>query len=157
MIHFLHTHPSFIEDLYLAANTCSSDGEITQAQTLEKYAGELQHFEATVGWVDPLHEDNVFRLDVGDAKSSWKRWQDNCYTIAKKYDGCLFTYGGIQHLVKRLNEHASSFKNAQPIREPDWKFCWEYGVRPSIAIGDNCVLVFEAVRGYYNIEEGSHE
>ena len=59
--------------------------------------------------------------------------------------------------MQRLNEQAAKFKNGQTIKEPDWTFCWEYNIRPSISIGDNCTLVFEAVRGYYDIEEGSHE
>jgi hypothetical protein len=162
MIHFLHSHPTFLEDLHEATiimvqGNKNSDHVYSICQSITKAHDELLHFEAVVGWVDPLHKDNVFRLNVGDAKSSWKRWQDNCYTIAKKYDGYLFTYGSIKALVQRLNEQAAKFKNGQTIKEPDWTFCWEYNIRPSISIGDNCTLVFEAVRGYYDIEEGSHE
>ena len=130
MIHFLHSHPSLIEDLETAVQIISRhcpDNDIsycTTAHHLQMLADELNYMDNAVGWTDPLHSDNAFRLNVGDAKSSWKRWQDNCYTIAKQYDGYIFTYGGISALVKRLNEHASKFKNAEPIKEPDWKFCW---------------------------------
>ena len=166
MIHFLHSHPTFLDDLHDAVQLIGQYGQHSPkneshchsiAHSLQKVKDELTHFEAITGWVDPLHGDNLFRLNVGDAKSSWKRWQDNCYAIAKEYDGYLFTYGGISALVERLNKHAANFKNSETIKEPDWKFCWEYGIRPSVSIGDNCVLVFEAVRGYYSIEEGRND
>ena len=156
MIHFLHSHDCLIDDMRCASKELEKKTP-TLAGSLRRYADELNHFQAIVGWVDPLHVDNLFRLNAGDAKSRWKRWQDNCYAIAKEYDGYLFTYGGISALVERLNKHAAKFKNAETIKEPDWKFCWEYGIRPSVSIGDNCVLVFEAVRGYYSIEEGRND
>lgn len=163
MIHFLHSHPNFLDDLHDAVQLIGqhapkhSDHAYQISHNLQKVEDELRHFEAVAGWVDPLHTDNVFRLNVGDSKSSWKRWQDNCHAIAAKYDGCLFTQGGIAALVKQMNKKAALFKNGQTIQEPDWAFCWEYNIRPSVGIGEGCTIVFEPVRGYYTMEALENE
>lgn len=159
MLHFIHSHPTLIEDMKEAAQLLRKhrpDEDIqytTIADYLEKTADELRHTEAVAGWIDPLHSDNLFRLNVGDARSSWKRWQENCYAIAKEYDGYLFTYGGILHLVDKLNAESAKYKNGQEIKQPDWAFCWEYNVGPAISIGEGCTIVFEAVRGYFTLED----
>ena len=48
-----------------------------------------------------------------------------------------------------MNESVKVFKNAQHIDIPDWKFCWEYGIRPGVSIGENCIIAFQPVKGWY--------
>lgn len=149
---YILTHGTFIDDLRDAAEVAAKHNRPLLAENLTKHADELRNFDIHTGWTDPFHEDNIFRLDCGDAKSSWKRWQEQAFALAKQHDGQLFTYGTISDLVNRMNESVKVFKNAQHIDIPDWKFCWEYGIRPSVTIGENCIIAFQPVRGYYQTE-----
>ena len=101
-------------------------------------------------------DGSIYRLDCGDARSCWKRWQEKAFSLAKKHDGQLFTYGTICDLVDRMNESVKVFKNAKHINNPDWMFCLKYGTRPAVGIGEGCTIVFQPVRGYYQPEDG-HE
>lgn len=149
---YILTHDTFIDDLRDAAEVARNHKRESLADNLSRHAIELTDFDRRSGWADPFHEDNIFRLDCGDSKSSWKRWQEQAFALAKEHDGQLFTYGTISDLVRVLNESTKPFKNAQPIRDPDWKFCWEYNIRPSVSIGEGCTIVFQPVRGYYLME-----
>ncbi len=149
---YILTHDTFIDDLRDAAEVAAKHNRQSLADNLTRHADELRNFDIHTGWTDPFHEDNIFRLDCGDAKSSWKRWQEQAFALAEKHDGQLFTYGTISDLVNHMNESVKVFKNAQHINIPDWKFCREYGIRPSVSIGEGCTIVFQPVRGYYQTE-----
>ena len=153
---YILNHDTFIDDLRDAAEVAAKHNRPLLAENLTKHAEELRNFDIHTGWADPFHEENIFRLDCGDARSSWKRWQEQAFALAKEHDGQLFTYGTISDLVNRMNESTKVFKNAERIKNPDWEFCWEYGTRPAVGIGEGCTIVFQPVRGYYQTEDG-HE
>ena len=153
---YILNHDTFIDDLRDAAEVAAKHNRPLLAENLTKHAEELRNFDIHTGWADPIHEENIFRLDCGYAKSSWKRWQQQAFALAKEHDGQLFTYGTISDLVNRMNESTKVFKNAERIKNPDWEFCWEYGTRPAVGIGEGCTIVFQPVRGYYQTEDG-HE
>lgn len=107
---YILTHDTFIDDLRDAAEVAAKHNCPLLADNLTKHADELRNFDIHTGWTDPLHEDNIFRLDCGDAKSSWKRWQEQAFALAKEHDGQLFTYGTISDLVNRMNESVKVFR-----------------------------------------------
>ena len=144
---------TFIDDLHDAAEVAAKHNLPTLAYNLTKHAEELRNLDIHTSLIDPQHEGNIYRLDCGDAKICWKRWQKKAFALAKKHDGQLFTYGTICDLVDRMNESVKVFKNAQRINNPDWMFCFKYGIRPAVGIGEGCTIVFQPVRGYYHTEE----
>ena len=149
---YILNYDTFIDDLRDAAEVAAKHNRPLLAENLTKHANELRNFDIHTGWTDPLHEDNIFRLDCGYAKCSWKRWQEQAFAIAKEHDGQLFTYGTISDLVNRMNESVKVFKNAQHINNPDLP----YGILPIVGIGEGCAIVSQPVRGYYQTEE-DHE
>lgn len=153
---YIINYDTFISDLRDAAEVAAKHNLDTLAYNLTKRAEELRNLDTHTRLTDPHHEGNIYRLDCGDAKSCWKRWQEKAFSLAKKHDGQLFTYGTICDLVDRMNESVKVFKNAKHINNPDWMFCLKYGTRPDVGIGEGCTIVFEPVRGYYQPED-DHE
>ena len=153
---YIINYDTFISDLRDAAEVAAKHNLDTLAYNLTKRAEELRNLDTHTRLTDPHHEGNIYRLDCGDAKSCWKRWQEKAFSLAKKHDGQLFTYGTICDLVDRMNESVKVFKNAKHINNPDWMFCLKYGTRPADGIGEGCTIVFQPVRGYYQPED-SHE
>lgn len=91
----------------------------------------------------------LYLLECGDARSSWKRWQDNCFAIARESNNYLFTKDTIADLCDKLDAHAALFKNGQKVHRPDWDFSERYGSRPSIGIGEGCTIHFTPIKGIY--------
>ena len=92
----------------------------------------------------------LYLLECGDARSSWKRWQDNCFAIARKSNNFLFTKDTIADLCDKLDAQAALFKNGQKVIRPDWLFSERHGyIRPSIGIGEGCTIHFTPVKGIY--------
>ena len=146
---FLMNHETFIEDLQKASVIVSKyDREL--AGVISKYIGEIIDFDDQTGFVDMGRKDrSIFRLECGERKSSWKKWQQLAFEEAREHDGKLFTNFGISVLIGRMQSAANMAKNVGEVRGPDWAFCDEYGVSPTISVGEGCTIRFEPVKGYF--------
>lgn len=93
----------------------------------------------------------LYFLQVGSAKSAWKKWQTETFRVAQKHDRSIFTKQGIEELYTELVEFARTFRNYQEgdIREPDFEFARKYGQNVAILIGSDCYISFTPVLGYY--------
>lgn len=93
----------------------------------------------------------LYFLQVGSAKSAWKKWQTETFRVAQKYDRCIFSKQGILDLYAELVEHARSFRNYQEgdIRQPDFEFAEKYDMNVGLIIGPDCSISFVPVLGYY--------
>lgn len=152
MKQFLMNHETFIEDLRKASVIVSKyDSEL--AGVISKYVGEISDFDDLTGFVDMSRKDrSIFRLDCGERKSCWKKWQQLAFEEAREHDGKLFTIGAIGILVSRMQSAANVAKNVGDVRGPDWEFCQEYGVSPTITVGEGCTIRFEPVKGYFMVK-----
>lgn len=151
MKQFLMNHETFIEDLHKASVILSKyDSEL--AGVISKYVGELVEFDDLTGFVVESRKDNIFRLECGERKSSWKKWQQLAFEEAREHDGKLFTIGGICILVERMQIAANMAKKVGEVSGPDWSFCWEYDVSPTISFGEGGTIRFEPVKGYFMVK-----
>ena len=161
MKHFLNTHPSFIEDIREAADLIRKHAPEesvqypTIANALRQYVRELIDFDNRTGYASPYDEQSngTYLLEACQRKSSWKKWENALYELAKEHDHKLITYGGIDELCDRLDAEAAKYRNSQKVRRPDWNFYHRYGQVLGIIIGDNCYITLTPVKGYYLIDE----
>lgn len=158
MKHFIVTHPTLTEDLDEAAKLiwkhCPAESVQypTTARALERYADELRSFDNYTGSVDPFAKNMTFLLEVGDSKSYFKKWQQNCFDFCKKFDRQIFTWGGMQDLARRLTLVAMNSRNGEECRL-DYDYYKKYGNRPSISIGYGCSVAFTPIAGHYYKED----
>lgn len=121
--------------------------EATQLSTFRTINNMEKEFMITSG---------LYFLQVGSAKSAWKKWQTETFRVAQKHDRCIFSKQGILDLYAELVEHARAFRNYQEgdIRQPDFEFAEKYGQNVGLLIGPDCYLSFIPVAGYYAEKDG---
>ena len=156
MKRYILKHPCLVEDLREAAallryHRPAEDIQYTTiASSLDRYAGELADFDKATGWADPFAEEVSFLMECDHAFSSWKKWQSELFAYARKHDRQVFSREQIDQLCDVLDKMAEEYRNSEKVHRPDWKFCKQYGSRPSIGIGYGCAIAFTPIRGYFN-------
>lgn len=103
--------------------------------------------------MDTINNTNLFLLDCGQAKCSWKKTQAVLFDVCRRVDRFLFTRGDVDRLAELLNTINAEQKNPVRISGPQWDFYDKYGQRPGLCFGDNCYVTFTPVAGYYNSTE----
>ena len=92
---------------------------------------------------------NVYMLECGNAKSSWKVSETALFNECKQWDRHLFTRDDILSLQAQLSATAAGFRIPPEIRiYPDFHFSDQYGTSVGIQIGAACVS-FIPVYGSY--------
>lgn len=94
--------------------------------------------------------EQLYYLEMDSEKSSWLAWQKGLYRSALQFNRQLFTKQQILALGHWLNGWRTAYRNHGDVSMPDWEFCEEYCVPPSIMIGPGCSLHFKPVAGYFN-------
>ena len=81
-------------------------------------------------------------------------WQKTCLAVAREGEACLFTREGIDELADRLQALADGLKGKdRKVSRPDWDFCEQYHLGPSISIGYGCSVSFSEVSGCWKEDE----
>ena len=102
-----------------------------------------------------MNENNtqLFLLDCGQAKNSWKKTQALLFSICRRVDRFLFTRSDVNSLMALLHMVNAEQKNPADIHGPQWDFFDKYGQSPSFCFGENCYVTFTPVAGYYTPKE----
>lgn len=98
-------------------------------------------------------DTQLFLLDCGLAKGSWKKSQALLFNICRQLDRHLFTRQDVNHLALALRKINADQKNPTDVKGPDWEFYDRYGQAPGLVFGDNCYVTFIPVNGYYMPKE----
>ena len=94
-------------------------------------------------------DTQLFLLDCGLAKASWKAAQQVLFDRARKYDRYIFTRQDVQNFADQLQLLNSQQKNPVAFRFPDWDLYDRYGQAPGLCFGENCYVTFLPITGYF--------
>lgn len=99
-----------------------------------------------------ISEQECYILECGNALASWKAWQKTVFDKARTFDRQLFSKEHVIALGHHLDSLARSCRNYTPggIILPDWDFCKNYGIDPSIQLGPGCSIKFTRVAGLFD-------
>ena len=128
---------------------CAKEREALKTATDDSAADRLNALSDVLADIARVPDEPLYYLEETSSRTAWKKWQKETFAFASLYFMRIFKQSDIAKFVNELNKTASSFKNADEVRGPNWELCRRYRANPSITIGYDCQLNFRLILGEY--------